>query len=113
MPERISALANAVKSSPGFEDWRPTYTPDSLNALGDWLATQIQTRLRTEEKLEDIAARSPFPIERPNWELTNRMLSLAMDIGMYLSQVFLKNHLSLKWDQPFGSKSLSTTASPS
>ena len=26
-----------------------------------------------------------------------------MDIGMYVSQVFLKNHPLLKWHQPFGS----------
>jgi hypothetical protein len=25
-----------------------------------------------------------------------------MDIGMYFSQVLMKNHLSLKWEQPLG-----------
>ena len=43
-------------------------------------------------------------LEISDSELTNRTFSLAMDIAMYLGQVFLKNHPSLKWDQPFGGK---------
>lgn len=42
-------------------------------------------------------------MEIPADELTSRTFSLAMDVGMYLSQVFLKAHSSLRWDQPFGS----------
>lgn len=101
-PERINELASAVKSSPGFEDWEPDYTPTSLNALGSWFAVQIQTRPRTHEEIEEIAAQSPFP--RSGQELTNRTISLAMDIGMYLSEVLLRNNPSLRWDQLFGSK---------
>ena len=40
----------------------------------------------------------------PNEELTNRTFSLAMDIGMFLSQVFLENYPFLKWEQPLGNK---------
>ena len=36
-------------------------------------------------------------------ELTERTISLAMDVGMYLSQVFVRNEPSLRWDQIFGS----------
>jgi hypothetical protein len=104
IPQRINILANAVKGTPGFEDWRPDYTPNSLNALGGWLAAQVETRPRTLEELADIAGQSPYPMDRSDSELTNRTFSLAMDVGMYLSQVFLRNHTSLKWDQPFGSK---------
>jgi hypothetical protein len=104
MPERIAQLASAVKSSPGFETWQPDFSPNSLDALGDWFATQVETRPRTQEEIDAFNAQSPYSIERSDRELTNRTFSLAVDIGMYLSQVFLQNHPSLKWDQPLGSK---------
>jgi hypothetical protein len=102
IPERIAELASAVKSSPGFEDWKSDYTPASLNALGDWFATKVQTRLRTKDEVEEIAAESSLP--RSARELTDDTISMAMDIAMYLSQVLLQNHPALKWDQAFGGK---------
>jgi hypothetical protein len=91
-----------VKSSPLFENWQPDFTPRSLDALGNWFATQIETRPRTREEIAEFDAQVPFPIERSAVELTNRTFSLAMDIGMYLAQVFLRNHPSVKMDQPLG-----------
>lgn len=105
MPERINMLSRVVKSTPGFEDWRPDYAPASLDGLGVWLATQVETRSRTNEERQELRGSSRNPIEVPDYDLTNRTFSLAMDVGMYLSQVFLRNHPSLKWGQPFGSKS--------
>ncbi len=102
MPERINELANAVKSSPGFEGWKPDYTPTSLNALGGWFATQVDTRPRAQDEIGEMAAKSV--VSKSDWDLTNRTISLAMDIAMYLSQVLLRNHPSLRWDQQFGSK---------
>lgn len=104
LPQRINELTEAVIQSPGFENWQPDQTPDSLDMLGAWFASQADTRPRTAEEIHRITSGSAYPIEVPNEELTNRTFSLAMDIGMYLSQVFLKNHPSLRWDQPFGSK---------
>ncbi len=104
IPERIKELTNAVKSSEGFEDWEPNFTPASLDILGRWFAAQVQTRPRTQEERKELAAGSRYPIEAPEWELADPTISLAMDVGMYLSQVFLRNHPSLQWDQPFGSK---------
>ena len=104
VPQRIDELASVVRSSAGFESWQPNYTPDSLNALGRWFATQVRTRPLTQEEQEGFAVGSSYPIERPPWELTDRTLSLAMDVGIYLSQVFLRNHPSLRWDQPLGNK---------
>ena len=101
MPGRSEELASAVKSSPGYEDWKADFSPNSLNSLGEWFATQIEVRPLTQEEIDEFNAKAPYPIERSNTELTNRTFSLAMDIGMYVSQVFLKNHPLLKWDQPF------------
>lgn len=102
MPQRIAELTKVVQSSPDFGDWRPSFTPASLSVLGRWFAIQVDTRTRTQE--EQLERRSPYPIERSDWELTDRTFSLAVDVGMYLSQVLLRDYPSLKWDQPTGSK---------
>src|SRR5262249_31375299 len=104
VPERIHELETTLSESKPFDSWRPDYFPDSLQMLGDWLATQVKTRSRTSEELQHIAARAAFPIEVAREELTDRTFSLAMDIGMYFGQVLLKNHESLEWDLPLGDK---------
>lgn len=104
LPQRLEELTKAVKQTPGFDSWQPDFTPTSLDMLGDWFVTQVETRLRTQGELHEIESRSTYPIEIPGEELTNRTFSLAMDIGMYLSQVFLKNYPKLQWDQQFGNK---------
>jgi hypothetical protein len=103
-PQRLDELANAVKQTPGFEAWKADFTPASLDRMGEWFAEQIKTRLRTEEEILQIRDQSSIPIEIPGEELTNRTFSLAMDIGMYFSQVLLKNHPTLQWEQQFGNK---------
>ena len=104
LPQRLDELARAVKETPSFEDWKPDFTPVSLDLLGNWFVTQVETRLRTQDEIQEIESRSANPIEVPDEELTNRTFSIAMDIGMYLSKVFLTNHPSLRWDQTFGNK---------
>jgi len=104
LPQRLDELARAVHGTTGFEAWQLDFTPASLELLGNWFVTQVETRPRTQDEIEEIASRSSFPIEIPGEDLTNRTFSLAMDVGMYLSQVFLKNHTVLRWDQPFGNK---------
>jgi len=102
LPQRIVELTRSVTSTPGFEDWTPSYAPDSLNGLGNWFATKVKTRQHTQSEL------SKFPPHIMEWvsegALTDHTISLAMDMGMYLALVLLHAHPSLKWDQLFGSK---------
>jgi len=102
LQQRIGELTKAMNSSAGFEGWEPSYMPESLDSLGNWFASQVETRPHTRDELKNI------PSHIRDWvsggELTDRTISLAMDVGMYLSQVFLRNNSSLKWDQIFGSK---------
>ena len=102
IPRRIGILTKAVNSSTSFEGWEPSSAPQSLNSLGDWFASQVATRRHTRDELKRI------PSHIRDWatggELTDRTISLAVDVGMYLSQVFTHNYPSLKWDQIFGSK---------
>jgi hypothetical protein len=99
LPERVSTLTKAVQGTLGFENWHPDRTPASLDVLGTWFAGQVEMRPRTQEELQAIQALQAFPVDIPREQLTNRTFSLAMDVGMYLSQVFLKNYPSLSWEQ--------------
>lgn len=103
-PERMRILETAVQTTSGYEAWRMDYTPASLDTLGEWLANHVEKRPRTEEEIQEIQARSRYPIPIPDSELTNRTFSLAIDVGMYLSLIFLKNFPALQWIQPFGGK---------
>jgi hypothetical protein len=104
MPLRIEELTRAVTQSLGFEGWQPNYAPDSLNLLGEWFALNVTTRKRSTDELQKIKDSLTFPIEISDDELTNQTYSLAMDIGMYIAQVFLRNDSSLKWAHQFGGK---------
>jgi hypothetical protein len=111
-PERVAALTNAVNGTPGYESWEPNATPDSLDVLGRWFETQVETRKKTAEEVEETRARLTFPIDIPEEELTNKSYSLAMDIGMYFSQVILKNLLGARWDQPLKNKRFADYGQP-
>jgi hypothetical protein len=100
MEERIRQLTGLVRASPGWQIWRPDYTPSSLESLGDWFPGQVETRLRTQEEINQIADALKFPARIPINErtLSERTLSLSIDVGMYLGQVMIKNHSTLKWE---------------
>jgi len=104
LPGRIDELAEAVRGTPGFERWIPDRSVASLDTLGKWFVGQVDTRKRSEEEMRRISGHQPFPIEVGGAELTNRTFSLAMDVGMYFSQVLLESCPSLKWEQPLGNK---------
>ena len=112
IPQRLHELAEVVKRTPGFEYWQPDYSSASLDTLGEWFATQVETRNRTKEEIRTIENRLIFQMEIENEELTSRTFSLAMDIGMYLSQVFLKNYPSLRLEQACDDKKLADYGQP-
>jgi hypothetical protein len=72
--------------------------------LGSGSPTRSKPEAERKGELQAIKDRLVFPMDIPAEELTNRTFSLAMDIGMYFSQVLMKNYPSLKWEQPLGNK---------
>jgi hypothetical protein len=112
LPERVAGLEAAVRESPLHATWRADATPESLNALGTWFEKQVEVRQKTEEEVEEIKARMTFPIEVSGEQLTNRTFSLAMDVGMYFSQVVLKNLAGTHWDQPLKNQRLADHGQP-
>lgn len=112
LPERVSGLAEAVRETPGFETWQPNCTPASLDTLGQWFAGQVETRRRTEKELQAIRSHLLLPVDISGEELTNLTFSLAMDVGMYFSQVFLRNCPVLRWEQPLNDKKFADYGQP-
>jgi len=99
MPERLTELKRAIRESPSHSSWAGDFSPKSLDELGTWFEGQVETRPKTQEEVEGVKAKLTFPIEVSGEQLTNRTFSLAMDIGMYFSQVILNNLDGTKWNQ--------------
>lgn len=104
VPERIRELSEYVRQTPGYEDWSPDYSRESLNSLGNWFQAHVETRPRTPDEIEELTSQTKWRFPVGDRELSNATFSLSMDIGMYLTQVFLGNHLHLKWEQPMRAK---------
>ncbi len=103
--ERLALLVECVRATTRFESWEPDHSPESLDRLGYWFEGQVETRFRTQEEIDAILARSPYPIDVPAEELTDKTFSLAYDVGFYISQCFIANYQNVKWTQVFGGKS--------
>ena len=111
-PKRIAELAKAVNGTTGFEEWEADELLDSLDGLGEWFATQVTTRRRTDEETDEIKLDLLYPIEVPDEELSNRTFSLAVDIGMYFGRVVLRNVPGTRWEQPMENKNFADYGQP-
>jgi hypothetical protein len=100
--ERVQELADEVRRAPGFEDWTPDCSPESLGPLGQWFASHVERRPTSPQEMaqmrEGLRGELPESI-LPTEQLTDRTYSLAFDVGTYLSQVFIKNCPGASWQQ--------------
>ena len=94
--QRLNYLTKAVRSSNGFENWQPDFTPDSLKKLGDWLYQNVETEKFSEKDYKAKRKAVPDYISINDWDLTIKTRSLLVDVGIYFGEVFIKNH-DLKW----------------
>ena len=99
IPERLAHLEANVKSTPGYLGWKADVTPESLRSLDRWFASQVQTQKTTRAELEALKAQLTFPVDLPDARLTERTVSVAIDIGMYLGEVVLAHVAGTKWEQ--------------
>lgn len=90
--ERVAELVRVVRGTPGFEGWLPHETPESLDTLGRWFEGQVEMRPKTEDELANDRALLAGLGEQ--WveprTLTNRTVSLAMDMGRYFAKWSLR-----------------------
>ena len=66
LPERLSILQSCVKASAGYGSWIGDFDPASLIELGNWFASQVATRDRTQSEVRAIEARLKFPMDVPH-----------------------------------------------
>jgi hypothetical protein len=107
LPERIRVLTAAVRATPGFESWVGEASPESLNALGEWFASAVSVRPRTDKEEENIYAAAPVwfrEVTIPGIELTDVSFSIAFDVGLYLSTVFQNEFPHVRWRMQRGRK---------
>lgn len=104
LPERIGALKERIRATSGFEDWQPDLTRESIDSLGQWFETRVQTRNRTPEELKQIKSKLTFSVDVPSTDLTDETFSLAADVGKYLSQAIISAVPATEWKQDLSNK---------
>ena len=101
IPIRITQLNEYINKSTEYENWTPDNSPESLIQLGEWFSKKISTRVRTHDEIQEIYSnlgKFQGVITIPENDLSHESFSLAIDIGMYLSQVLLNNVPGLHWE---------------
>lgn len=98
IPLRIAILESTIRESESFEGWKADFSVDSLDPLGMWFISQVTTRTRPREVMDELIRQIPYPIDLENWELTEKTFSLAFDIGIYFAETLRKHHPYIKWD---------------
>lgn len=97
---RVELLTDFVRATPGFENWIPDHTPQSLLPLGEWFKAHVKSRPRSIKESKALAESVPDwlrNVKLPDWDLDTQSISLTLDIGMYLCQCLLANLKGLGW----------------
>jgi hypothetical protein len=112
-PERLAQLESAVQETRGYEAWEGSFRPESLDALGEWFAEEVNTRPRSSDEIAEIKARGEWMMAVPEVELTNRSFSLAIDVGIYVARMFEQNYpQQLSWKQFLDNKKFADYGQP-
>ncbi len=76
------------------------YTPESLVSLWAWAVAHVQARRLTGDEIEALSKSTPSwfkDVDHDNRELTEETISISVDVGYYLAEVFLRRYPRLKW----------------
>lgn len=101
IPNRIALLWEYMKQErPEMEPF--DYSPESLIPLWEWYETKIEQVPMTAKEIESRVRIFPKYLEseiRKNTKkFTDKTLSLALDISIYLGEVVVKNYPHLRWN---------------
>jgi len=76
------------------------YSPQSLRSLGHWFSSAITARKKSGEEVNrELAGLSERAREMgvDDWTVSGESFSLCVDVGIYLGEVFKKQHSHLDW----------------
>lgn len=95
IPERLSQLSNLVRTRQGYEDWTPTFLPESLKALGEWFS----------EVAGEFDLLPPISGVYTSPQMAPILGYIAFDIGIYWGEVCRKEFPELIWWSSRGANS--------
>ena len=99
IPERIDELRRVVEAV--GPDCTLNCSPDSLACLGHFLFAHVEIRPSTPaeiaEESDELPAQLREHVQLEKWQLTERTLSLCVDVGIYLAEVLRSSHNGLRW----------------
>lgn len=101
VPQRLAQLANVVSSSTPDLAGVLRLSPESLVPLGTWFCSVVTACTKGEDQVtRELSAMSErarrMGVE--DWALTTESLSIAVDLGIYLGEVFIKQDPRLRWE---------------
>jgi hypothetical protein len=109
--DRVAILEREVRATPALAGWAADRSPASIDALGPWFASQVETRPRTASEKDAVLSTAPW-VSVPDHELTNRTFSLAYDVGIYFGLCVLAARPAAAWDQPLDNKKFADYGQP-
>lgn len=111
IPKRMEQLKYFVEGDMSFSF---NYTRESLIALWGWYLDNVVVENKIESELDsEIAHSTQMTIKHiRNNKISTKWLSVAVDIGIYLSEVIIKNNEVLEWGIQYKPKSLLSVNRP-
>ena len=76
-------------------------SPESLKMLGKWFEENVETEKLSKEEYKERELLCQMKQKYKTWDIAIKTRSVAVDIGIYFGEVFIKNHEGLKWEQYF------------
>jgi hypothetical protein len=98
IPTRIEQLKQVVRRE-GIEI-NQDYTEEALFQLGTWFDYHVKKRSLTSKELEQITSKTPtwFHNSMPRDVITEKTISMCIDLGIYFGETLRHTHSSLHWD---------------
>ncbi|AIF51853.1 hypothetical protein [Pelosinus sp. UFO1] len=97
IPERLELLSNAFEFTGGRKKEKLDYSVESLRILWEWFIPQVITEPKTAAELEKEAKILPGGKPRNLERLSIGTLAIAMDIAIYLAEVFIRTCKNVNW----------------
>lgn len=114
IPNRIDLLKNAYSAMSGRDKEELDYSSESLFKLWQWYVNNLEVEEKSEEikKLEREQYPGWIQVNISNKKISIGWMSIAMDIAIYFSECFIKEHGTIRWSFVLKPKSLAYINKP-
>jgi len=114
IPNRIAMLKNAYSITSKIDKEDIDYSSESLIKLWQWYINNVDVEEKSEEdkNLERERYHESIPKNLCNKKISIGWMSIAMDIAIYFSECFIKEHDTIRWSFVSKPKSLAYINKP-